>query len=283
VLILGESGTGKELVARAIHQHSPRSKRPFVAVNCGAIPKELVESELFGHVRGAFTGAERDRPGLFEQADGGTLFLDEVGDMSAAMQSRLLRVLEEGKVRRVGGERALPVDVRIVAATHRDLSAEIKAGRFRQDLFYRLQVLSIEIPPLRERTGDVPLLVAHFLERIAAERQRPPWVVDEDALALFTRYHWPGNVRELQNALQRLSLLAGSRAISAALIASDPVLSRSLSRPAAGEKPAFSLASAERDQVRNALAASGGNRKAAAVLLGVSRATLYRKLARHRI
>ena len=283
VLIRGESGTGKELVARAIHFRGPRRRRPFLGENCAALPETLLESELFGHVRGAFTGAERDRPGLFEQADGGTLFLDEVGDMSAAMQSRLLRVLEEGKVRRVGGERALPVDVRIVAATHRDLSAEIKAGRFRQDLFYRLQVLSIEIPPLRERTGDVPLLVAHFLERIAAERQRPPWVVDEDALALFTRYHWPGNVRELQNALQRLSLLAGSRAISAALIASDPVLSRSLSRPAAGEKPAFSLASAERDQVRNALAASGGNRKAAAVLLGVSRATLYRKLARHRI
>jgi transcriptional regulator with GAF, ATPase, and Fis domain len=281
VLIRGESGTGKELVARAIHFHGPRRRRPFLSENCAAIPETLLETELFGHVRGAFTGAERNRPGLFEQADGGTLFLDEVGDMSPAMQARLLRVVEEGRVRPVGGERPVPVNVRIVTATHRDLGAEIKAGRFRQDLLYRLQVLTIELPPLRERPGDVALLASHFLERIAAERGRDPWVLDDEAAGVFERYSWPGNVRELQNTLQRLSLLAGNRAISVALIESDPILRRTLVPEGRPETPAFSLKSAERDQLRQALAASRGNRSKAAVMLGVSRATLYRKLHQH--
>jgi len=281
VLIRGESGTGKELVARALHLQGRRRRRPFLGENCAAIPEALLESELFGHVRGAFTGADRDRPGLFEQASGGTLFLDEVGDMPPSMQARLLRVLEEGKVRRVGSERTVDVDVRVVAATHRDLQREIEGGRFRQDLLYRLQVLTVEIPPLRARTGDVPLLTAHFLERIAGERGRPEgWLVHEDALAILERYPWPGNVRELQNTLQRLSLLAGNRAITEALIASDPTLCRTL----LGERPAsaaYSLRAGEREQVRQALAAARGNRKKAAALLGVSRATLYRKLEQH--
>jgi Nif-specific regulatory protein len=281
VMIRGESGTGKELVARAIHVHGPRRRRPFLAENCAALPESLLETELFGHVRGAFTGAERNRPGLFEQADGGTLFLDEVGDMSAAMQVRLLRVVEEGAIRRVGGEKPVPVNVRIITATHRDLQAEIKAGRFRLDLLYRLQVLTIEIPPLRERPGDVELLTSHILEQIAAERGRTPCVVDDEAMGLFARYAWPGNVRELQNTLQRLSLLAGDRAISVPLIESDPVLRRTLIPARDAQKAGFTLKSGEKEQLRQAIAAAGGNRRKAAGLLGVSRATLYRKLEKH--
>ena len=281
VMIRGESGTGKELVARAIHVHGPRRRRPFLGENCAAIPETLLETELFGHVRGAFTGAERTRPGLFEQADGGTLFLDEVGDMSPAMQVRLLRVVEEGAIRRVGGEKPVPVNVRIITATHRDLQAEIKAGRFRLDLLYRLQVLSIEIPPLRERPGDVALLASHFLERIAAERGRTPCAIDDDAMGLFERYAWPGNVRELQNALQRLTLLARDRAISVALIESDPVLRRTLVPAHEAGRAGLSLKSGEKEQLLRAIKAAGGNRRNAAGLLGVSRATLYRKLQQH--
>jgi Nif-specific regulatory protein len=281
VMIRGESGTGKELVARAIHVHGPRRRRPFLGENCAAIPETLLETELFGHVRGAFTGAERTRPGLFEQADGGTLFLDEVGDMTPAMQVRLLRVVEEGAIRKVGGEKPVPVNVRIITATHRDLQAEIKAGRFRLDLLYRLQVLSIEIPPLRERPGDVALLASHILGRIAAERGRTPCGIDDNAMGLFERYAWPGNVRELQNTLQRLSLLAGDRAISVALIESDPVLRRTLIPAHEAAKVSFSLKSGEKEQLRQAIAAAGGNRRKAAGLLGVSRATLYRKLQQH--
>jgi Nif-specific regulatory protein len=282
VLIRGESGTGKELVARAIHVHGPRRRRPFLGENCAAIPETLLETELFGHARGAFTGAERARAGLFEQADGGTLFLDEVGDMSPAMQVRLLRVVEEGTIRRVGDEKPIPTNVRMITATHRDLQAEIKAGRFRHDLLYRLQVLTIEIPPLRERPGDVALLASHVLEQIAAERGRSPWVIDDEAMALFERYPWPGNVRELQNTLQRLSLLAGDRAVSAALIESDPVLRRTLMAADEDGKRSFLLTSGEKDQLHRAIKAAGGNHRKAAALLGISRATLYRKLARHR-
>ncbi len=280
VLIRGESGTGKELVARAIHAHGPRRRKPFLAENCAALPEALLEAELFGHVRGAFTGAERNRPGLFEQATGGTLFLDEVGDMSPAMQVRLLRVVEDGVIRRVGAEKPLPVDVRLVTATHRDLQKEIGAGRFRLDLLYRLQVLTIEIPPLRSRPGDIPLLVAHVLERIAAERGRPPCTVDDEAMGVFERHVWPGNVRELQNTLQRLSLLAGERAITAKLIDSDPALRRTLFPEREGEQQ-FSLRAGEKSELKQAIAAAAGNRKKAAELLGISRATLYRKLRHH--
>jgi DNA-binding NtrC family response regulator len=275
VLIRGERH-GKELVARAIHVNGPRRRRPFLGENCAAIPETLLETELFGHARGAFTGAERARAGLFEQADGGTLFLDEVGDMSPAMQVRLLRVVEEAAVRRVGDERPVPVNVRIITATHRDLQAEIKAGRFRLDLLYRLQVLTIEIPPLRDRPGDVTLLASNVLARIAAERGRTPCVIDDEAMALFERYSWPGNVRELQNTLQRLSLLAGDRAISVELIESDPVLRRSLMPAIENAKGTFSLKLGEKEQLHRAIKAAGGNRRKAAELLGISRATLYR-------
>ena len=283
VLIRGESGTGKELVARAMHFHGPRRRRAFVSENCAALPETLLESELFGHVRGAFTGAERDRSGLFELAHRGTLFLDEVGEMSPAMQARLLRVLEDGEVRRVGGEKPIEVDVRVVAATHSDPKAEVRAGRFREDLLYRLQVLTIELPPLRERPGDVALLVSHFLRRIAGERGREPVPLDDEVLSLLERYPWPGNVRELENTLQRLVLLAGRNPITLPLVDSDPELRRTLVRESRSGEPAFSLKSGEKEQIRRALEAAGGNRRKTADLLGVSRETLYRKIRQHDI
>jgi Nif-specific regulatory protein len=279
VLIRGESGTGKDLVARAIHFQGPRRRRPFLSENCAAIPESLLESELFGHVRGAFTGADRAREGLFERADGGTLFLDEVGDMPPPMQAKLLRVLEDGLVRPVGGEKAIPVNVRVVTATHRDLGGEIRAGRFRQDLLYRLQVLTIELPPLLDRPGDVALLVASFLERIARERGRKATPIDDAALAILERHSWPGNVRELQNVLQRLDLLAGNRAITAELVASDPSIGGRGEAPS--RRAGFSLRAGEKAELERALRAADGNRVKAARLLGISRATLYRKLERH--
>ncbi len=284
VLILGESGTGKELVARAIHFRGPRRRRVFLSENCAALPESLLESELFGHVRGAFTGAERARPGLFEQADGGTLFLDEVGDMSPAMQARLLRVLEDGEVRRIGAERTVHVRVRVLAATNKDLRQEVAAGRFREDLYYRLQVLTVELPPLRERSGDIPLLARRFLETFAEERGRPPAPIEDSVLDLLERHDWPGNVRELQNAIRRLSVLAGGGPITVGTVASDPVLAPVLlphSRESGGAS--LSLEAAEREQILKALRAAGGSRIGAARLLGISRATLYRKLAMHRI
>lgn len=284
VLILGESGTGKELVARAIHFRGPRRRRVFLSENCAALPESLLESELFGHVRGAFTGAERARPGLFEQADGGTLFLDEVGDMSPAMQARLLRVLEDGEVRRVGAERTIHVRVRLLAATNKDLRREVAAGRFREDLFYRLQVLTLELPPLREREGDIPLLARRFLDAFAEERGRPPGPIEDAVLDLLERHGWPGNVRELQNAMRRLSVMAGSGPITVGTVTSDPVLAPVL-LPADREHEDLSLTleAGEREQILRALRAARGSRIVAARLLGVSRATLYRKLAAHQI
>jgi transcriptional regulator with GAF, ATPase, and Fis domain len=278
VLIQGESGTGKELVARAIHFNGARKRRIILSENCAAIPETLLESELFGHVRGAFTGAERDRLGLFEQADGGTLFLDEVGDMSAAMQARLLRALEEGEIRRVGGDRSIKVDVRVIAATHRNLEREVEEGRFREDLVYRLQVLAIRIPPLRERGEDIPLLVDHFLDRIAKERGRERPRIDGTVRAILERYAWPGNVRQLENVLQRLVLLAGEAAITRAELESDASLSETLLGKAGREAPSFSLDRGAREQLRMALEAVGGHRERAAGLLGISRATIYRKI-----
>jgi transcriptional regulator with GAF, ATPase, and Fis domain len=281
VLIQGESGTGKELVARAIHFNGPRKRRIILSENCAAIPETLLESELFGHVRGSFTGAERDRQGLFEQADGGTLFLDEVGDMSPAMQARLLRALEAGEIRRVGGDRAIEVDVRVIAATHRDLSREVEAGGFREDLYYRLQVLAIDIPPLRERVEDIPLLMDHVLERIAKERGRERARVDPGVRALLERYGWPGNVRQLENVLQRLVLLAGEAVITRSELDSDASLRETLLGGASPEEESFSLDRGARDQLRRALEAAAGNRERAAELLGVSRATIYRKIKQY--
>jgi len=281
VLIQGESGTGKELVARAIHFNGPRRKRPFISENCAAIPDSLLQTELFGHVRGAFTGASRDRSGLFEQAHGGTLMLDEVGDMSPTMQAQLLRALQEGEVRRVGGDRPIRVDVRVLAATHRDLQAEVTAGRFREDLLYRLQVLGIQIPALRERADDVALLVGHFLRRIAAERGREAPRIDAEVMQLLAAYAWPGNVRQLQNVVQRLSLLAGEAPITRRLLEEDTGLRQLLGTAAPKSESPMSLEVSEREQIVRALRATQGNRSRAARILGISRATIYRKLREH--
>ena len=208
VLVTGENGTGKELVARAIHKNSPRNKKPLVEVNCAAIPSELIESELFGHMRGSFTGAVQDRAGKFEQADGGTLFLDEVGDMSPAAQAKVLRVLQDGVVTRIGGARPVKVDVRIVAATNKTLDEEIAAGRFREDLYYRLNVVPLRVPALRDRREDIPLLVRHFLTILAKQDGLPPKSVDDDAVQRLVEWDWPGNVRELRNTVERLVILA---------------------------------------------------------------------------
>jgi two-component system nitrogen regulation response regulator NtrX len=209
VLITGENGTGKELVARAIHRLSQRAERPFVEVNCAAIPSELIESELFGHIKGSFTGAVSDRAGKFEQADGGTLFLDEVGDMSLAAQAKVLRALEQGVVTRVGGSKPVAVDVRVVAATNKALPAEIEGGRFREDLFYRLNVVPIQVPPLRERRDDIPMLVRHFVERTARMEKVAPRRFSDEAVRRLTGLDWPGNVRELRNTVERLLILSG--------------------------------------------------------------------------
>jgi transcriptional regulator with GAF, ATPase, and Fis domain len=283
VLVQGQSGTGKELVARAIHFQGTRRRRPIVLENCSAVPESLLETELFGHVRGAFTGAERDHPGLFEQAHRGTLFLDEIGDMSSEMQARLLRVLETGDIRRVGGEKPITVDVRVVAATHRDLEEEVRAGRFREDLLYRLQVVTIDIPPLSERPGDIPLLTDHFLRKIAEERGRDPVRMENDALELFERYSWPGNVRQLENTLRRLTLLGRGEAITHATIEGDPKACAALLPDRAERPPVLSLKLAEKEQVSRALELAGGNRRKAAGLLRISRATLYRKLKDHQL
>jgi two-component system, NtrC family, nitrogen regulation response regulator NtrX len=215
VLITGENGTGKELVARALHEASPRRDKPFVEVNCAAIPSELIESELFGHMKGSFTGAFADRAGKFEQADGGTLFLDEVGDMSLSAQAKLLRVLQEGVVTRIGGSKSIQVDVRVLAATNKDLEAEIGEGRFREDLLYRLNVVPIEVPPLRERIQDVPALVTHFAEQLAAGAGVPGRKFADDAVRRLQSRSWPGNIRELRNAVERGLILAAGKVVAA--------------------------------------------------------------------
>jgi two-component system nitrogen regulation response regulator NtrX len=215
VLITGENGTGKELVARALHEASPRRDQAFVEVNCAAIPSELIESELFGHMKGSFTGAFADRAGKFEQADGGTLFLDEVGDMSLSAQAKLLRVLQEGVVTRIGGSKAIQVDVRVLAATNKDLEGEIAEQRFREDLLYRLNVVPIEVPPLRERLEDIPALVAHFAERLSASAGVPGKKFADDAVARLKGRAWPGNIRELRNAVERALILAPGKTVTA--------------------------------------------------------------------
>jgi two-component system nitrogen regulation response regulator NtrX len=216
VLILGENGTGKELVARAIHALSPRARGAFVEVNCAAIPSELIESELFGHMKGSFTGAFADRPGKFELADGGTLFLDEIGDMSLSAQAKVLRALEEGVVSRVGSGKVLPVDVRVVAATNKNLEREIEAGHFREDLFYRLNVVPIEVPPLRARRGDVPELVEHFQAELTKRAGLQPRPIEPEAMSRLQGYDWPGNIRELRNAVERILILAPGPRVTAA-------------------------------------------------------------------
>jgi two-component system, NtrC family, nitrogen regulation response regulator NtrX len=231
VLITGENGTGKELVARAIHERSPRRGKPFIEVNCAAIPSELIESELFGHMKGSFTGAFADRAGKFEQADGGTLFLDEVGDMSLAAQAKVLRVLQEGIVTRIGGSKQIEVDVRVIAATNKTVEEEIAEGRFREDLYYRLNVVPIQVPTLRERREDIPALVQHFSSLVAKSSGLPQKRFDESAVRRFQQHSWPGNVRELRNAIERAVILAPGKTVTAA------DLDRMLGEPAAAEEP----------------------------------------------
>ena len=285
VLISGESGTGKELVAAAIHAGSPRADAPFVRVNCAAIPRELVESEMFGHERGAFTGATERRTGRFEQADGGTLFLDEVGDLSGEAQAKLLRALEAGEIERVGGERAIPVDVRLVSATNKDLARAAKDGQFREDLLYRLNVFPIAIAPLRERPGDVPELVRHFAALITQRIGRPAVTVTAEAMDLLVRHTWPGNVRELANIVERLIILSPRPAVTpddvaGALPAGDGETA-SLPNPVAETlELADELDRFERTLIARALSAAGGSVAEAARRLSTDRANLYRRMKR---
>ncbi|MCP5057948.1 MAG: sigma-54-dependent Fis family transcriptional regulator [bacterium] len=275
VLISGESGTGKELVARAIHDQSDRGEHPFVAVNCGAIPENLLESELFGHVKGAFTGAVENRAGLFESAEKGTIFLDEIGEIPLPLQVKLLRVIQDRKVRRVGDSTDEPVDVRIVAATNRDLQEEVVAGRFREDLFYRLNVIQVHLPPLRERMEDVPLLVQHFVAKFALELDRPVDRIGDDAMALIQNYAFPGNVRELENTIERAVALSQGGTVHSDVLPPAILTPRSAPEassrlPEEGGDLDGMLAQVERELLREALGRTGGVKKKAAMLLGVS-------------
>jgi len=269
VLVTGESGTGKDLIARRLHSRSPRARGPYIAVNAAAIPESLAESELFGAEKGAFTGADQARPGRFEEASGGTLFLDEVGELSLGLQAKLLRVLEGRVVRRLGGARDLPIDVRVIGATNRDLTDAVREGSFRQDLFFRLAVVVIHVPALRERSGDVPLLARHFVERLAARHRVSVPALTEDAVLALARHAWPGNVRELRNVLERAVVVRGGEAIRPIDLALVP---------AAGDGLPLDRSHREREALLEALRRSGGRREEAARLVGISVRTLYYRL-----
>ncbi len=280
VLLLGESGTGKELVAKAIHYNSGRSDKPFVAVNCGAIPENLLESELFGHVKGAFTDAVRARKGLFEEADGGTLFLDEIGELPLQLQVKLLRVLQESEIKRVGDSSTIKVDVRIIAATTKDLLREVREGRFRDDLYYRLNILCLKLPPLRERMEDIPLLVEHFIEKFRDKLEVDVIGVDHDALDIILNYSWPGNVRELENTIERAMVMAEGKRIR---VEDLPVEVRGTTDAGLVNISDDNLSIKrnsrllEKHLIRKALEKTGGNRTKAAKLLEIShRALIYK-------
>ncbi|ENO0518577.1 sigma-54-dependent response regulator transcription factor ZraR [Escherichia albertii] len=277
VLIHGDSGTGKELVARAIHASSARREKPLVALNCAALNESLLESELFGHEKGAFTGADKRREGRFVEADGGTLFLDEIGDISPMMQVRLLRAIQEREVQRVGSNQTIPVDVRLIAATHRDLAEEVNAGRFRQDLYYRLNVVAIEVPSLRQRREDIPLLADHFLQRFAERNRKAVKGFTPQAMDLLIHYDWPGNIRELENAVERAVVLLTGEYISERelplAIAGTPI-------PLAQSQDIQPLVEVEKEVILAALEKTGGNKTEAARQLGITRKTLLAKLSR---
>ena len=281
VLIQGESGTGKEVMARYIHGLSTRSEGPFLSINCGALPESLLESELFGHVKGSFTGAVRDKQGLFAAARGGTFFLDEIGEMSPATQVKLLRVLQEREAIPVGGTEPIPVDVRVVAATNRDLEEDIKRGRFRTDLYYRLNVIAMHLPPLRERRDDIEILVKAFLERIAVERGEPTKRLDTETFDAVMAYDWPGNVRELENALERAGVLTKGETIG--LSAMPAKISERRAEPIVAERlhanPTLDVI--EQAYITWVLQSEGGNKTRAAEVLGIDPSTLYRKLSRY--
>jgi two-component system response regulator PilR (NtrC family) len=282
VLITGESGTGKELVARAIHENSPRNQAPFITVNCGAFPETLLESELFGYLKGAFTGANEKRLGLFQAADGGTLFLDEIGHMSPSMQVKLYRVLQEGKVRPLGSTEEVDVDVRVIAATNRDLEKAIATGDFREDLFYRLSVIPIHLPPLRERRDDIPLMARAFLDRFCKEMQKPVEGIEAEAMAHLEKYDWPGNVRELENTMERSVALETGTLISLGVLpekirlarqsspAAEHVANGHVAIPEGGVDLERHIQDTERAYIAAALEASGGVGTRAAELLKMS-------------
>jgi len=281
VLITGESGTGKELAAKAIHSNSRRRGKVFVPLNCAALSGGTLESELFGHEKGAFTGATYTRKGRFEHADGGTLFLDEVGDIPLDTQIKLLRVVEEGKLTRIGSNTEIPVDVRLISATHRDLRRRIEEGLFREDLFYRLNVVTIELPPLRERTADIPLIVNHFLSEYARIHGKAITGISHDALRVLTRHPWPGNVRELKNAIENMVVISSGPVLG---VEDLPAHIRPEEKPAAerdGLRVGMTLDELERQLISATLEGVGGNRKEAARLLGIGERTLYRKITEY--
>ena len=280
VLVLGESGTGKEVIAREIHRASGRARKPFVAVNCSAIPEGLLESELFGHEKGAFTGAVRQKKGRFELADGGTIFLDEVGDMSAALQAKLLRFLQDHTLQRVGGSSEISVDARVIAATNRDLDAAVADGSFREDLFFRLNVVSIVMPPLRDRPEDVPLLVEHFLRAFASAGSKPKRMSPK-AMRLAMDYTWPGNIRELENAIQRALVLSRGETIFPEHLPAK--IQAAAEEPDDATRVGKTIREVERDTIIKALGETGGNRTHAAKILGISRRTLQNKIKEYEI
>lgn len=277
VLITGESGVGKELIAEAIHYGSPRRDRPLVKVNCGALPQSLIESELFGHEKGAFTGAVQQRKGRFELADTGTIFLDEVAEMPLSAQVKLLRVLQEGEFERVGGTKTLKVDVRVVAATNQDLEAMVAAGTFRKDLFYRLNVIHLEVPPLRERREDIPLLAQYFLDRFCLENNRPPMGFSPAAIQALKNYPWPGNVRELENVVERMAALASGPTLNLEDLPEE-VRQQSEGDDKIVIQVGASMEEIERLAIRQTLKKTGGDKEVTARILGIGLATLYRRL-----
>ncbi len=281
VLLQGETGTGKELVARAIHYHGPRKEKPFVAVNCGALTETLLESELFGYKKGAFTGATTDKPGLFEAANGGTIFLDEIGETTPALQVKLLRVLQEGEIRRVGETHTRRVEVRVLSATNRDLTQEVQHKRFREDLYYRLSVFPITVPPLRERREDIPLLVTHFLHRISNKLGKHVQGITHEAIELFVQYSWPGNVRELENEIERaVALTPEGDTITPAYLSEKIVAQRAVrvSLPAEAGTLRQARLTFEREYVAEVLRQHQGNAVQAAKALGISRQMLQTKI-----
>ncbi len=282
ILIEGESGTGKELVANAIHQKSGRGQEPFISVNCGALPRELIGSELFGHEKGAFTSASQQKQGRFELAHRGTLFLDEIAEMNLEAQVTLLRILEEGRFRRVGGTREIEVDVRVIAATNKSLQEQVGEGRFREDLFYRLNVVRMSLPPLRERREDVQLLTQHFLSTFSAKYHKPDVQFSPEVDARFADYHWPGNIRELKNCIERAVILAKNPVIGLDLLP-ERIQEKSSLPGVSGLAAGRSLAEVEKEMIRRTLEHTGGHRKRTAQMLGISERDLYYKLKKYQL
>ncbi len=281
VLIVGESGTGKELVANALHARSPRAGGPLVKINCAALPKDLIESELFGHVKGAFTGAATDKPGLLEEAHRGSVLLDEITEMPLDLQAKLLRVIEDRQVRRLGGSRSVPVDFRVICSTNRDPEVAVRDGRLRQDLYFRINTVTVALPPLRERTGDIPLLARAFLDRFRAKHGRQVDGIDAEAYRRLLAYPWPGNVRELEHAIERAVLVARGRDVTVSDL--PEALRTQLGTPDGAAPAAGSLEEIERVSIIRALESTNWNKQAAAALLGLRRPTLYSKMRRHGI